>query len=398
MNTISTNVKRTGLATALGLPLILAGCGGDSSFSPAEVETTNDVGVIATVADDFGSGAVELIGIEESDMTASGSYFAGTSDIAVNGYGQHYYLLRKFNADRVLKVDVENPAREVWDASALAEDASGSANPYQVVFVNDTKAYLLRYDQNIAWIVDPSATQASGFFTGDTLDLSAYQPSDTNGAVGMSAGAIVDDKLFITLQRLNSSFAPTNDSYVAVFDTETDTEIETNADADDNLKGIPLTGRNPGGIQYLEATGLIVQNIGSYSAPFEGTGLDIIDPANFTLSSMIADADIDTQISDAVILNATKGYILNYAGVGSISLQTFDPSQDPVSLTTVGSFAGADFRDIELGPDGRLWLADARVGNPGVQVIDTSDDSVSDFIQTTLLPNDITFAEIDISF
>lgn len=390
------NFKTKGLTLSLGLSLILAGCGGDSSSSD-DLTITTRVGIIATASDDYASGEVELAAIDDSGMTASGGYFSGISDISVQGYGQNYFLLRKFGADQVLKIDIENPATEIWQTSALAQGETDSANPYQLVFVNETKAYLLRYNKDTVWIVDPSATQASEFFTGETLDLSDYLPADTTGAPGISSGVVVDGKLFITLQRLDGSYQPSNRSYVAVFDTATDTEIETNADATDALKGIPLIGTNPSGIQYLEGTGVIVNNIGSYSTA-AGSSLDLVDPVNFSITPMIADEDINTQISDAVIVSATKGYILEYAGYQSISLQSFDPSQGASSLTTVGSYSGADFRDIELSPEGRLWLADARVNNPGIRVINISDNTEADFIETSLLPQDISFAEINDTF
>lgn len=396
MNNALSIFKTKGLALSLGVSLILAGCGGDSSSSNNLTVTTR-VGVIATISDDYASGEVELAAIDESNMTASGGYFNGISDIAVNSFGQNYYLLRRFGSDQVLKIDVENPAVAVWQASANAQGETGSSNPYQLVFVDANKAYLLRNGQDTAWIVDPSATQASDFFTGQTLDLSDYLPTDNNGAPGMSHGVVVDGKLFITLQRLDANFQPSNPAYVAVFDTATDTEIETNANANDNLKGIPLIGTNPGGIQYVSGTGLVVNNTGSYATK-EGTSLDLIDPVNYTISPMIADANISTQITDAVIVSATKGYILNYSGVQSTSLQRFNPSQGASSLTTVGSYSNADFRDIELSPQGRLWLADARVNNPGVRVINISDDTDADFIETSLLPSDISFAEVKGNF
>ena len=396
MNNALSIFKTKGLALSLGVSLVLAGCGGDSSSSNNLTVTTR-VGVIATISDDYASGEVELAAIDESNMTASGGYFNGISDIAVNSFGQNYYLLRRFGSDQVLKIDVENPAVAVWQASANAQGETGSSNPYQLVFVDANKAYLLRNGQDTAWIVDPSATQASDFFTGQTLDLSDYLPTDNNGSPGMSHGVVVDGKLFITLQRLDANFQPSNPAYVAVFDTATDTEIETNANANDNLKGIPLIGTNPGGIQYVSGTGLVVNNTGSYATK-EGTSLDLIDPVNYTISPMIADANISTQITDAVIVSATKGYILNYSGVQSTSLQRFNPSQGASSLTTVGSYSNADFRDIELSPQGRLWLADARVNNPGVRVINISDDTDADFIETSLLPSDISFAEVKGNF
>jgi len=379
---------------ALCLSVTLSGCGGDSSSSPGNLTSTENFGVIATVADDFTAGEVELVPVEASGMTASGGYFSGISDISVNGYGQHYYLLRKFNGDQVLKIDLENPGKEVWLASTLAAGEQGSANPYQLVFVNDSKAYLLLYGKNKAWVVNPSATQADDFFTGQTLDLSAYLPEDSIGAVNMSAGTVVDGQLFITLQRLDSDYKPTNTSFVAVFDTESDTEVDTGTDSTGNLKGIPLIGKNPTNIQHIDNLGLIVTNLGGYSAPFDGTSLDIIDPASYQTSSMLADADVDTQINDAVIISESQGYILSYAGWQTVSLQAFDPSQGASSLTTVNNLAGLDLREIELSPQGRLWLADATPSKPGVRVINTANNNEDDFIETTLLPFDISFGSV----
>lgn len=109
---------------------------------------------------------------------------------------------------------------------------------------------------------------------------------------------------------------------------------------------------------------------------------------------MIPDADIDTQINDVAIISPTEGYILNYAGWQNISLQSFNPSEGATSLATVNNLTGMDFRDIELSPEGRLWLADATLSNPGVRVIDPSDNSQADFIETSLLPIAISFGTV----
>ena len=382
---------------ALFLAAALAGCGDSSSSrEPLKPTVTEHFGVIATASDDFQSGEVELVATANSGMTASGGYFGGISDIAVNGHGEHYYLIRKFDGDQVLKVDINNPGKEVWEASTLESGEQGTANPYQLVFVNESKAYLLRYGKNTAWIVNPSATQADGFFTGKTLDLSHYMPAqeDSIGAVNMSAGVVVNGKLFITLQRLDRSYQPTNTAYVAVFDTETDTEIDTQTDPSGNLKGIPLQGTNPANIQLLDGTGLIVTNLGGYSSPFAGTSLDIIDPTSYQVSSMLADTDVDFQINDAVIISSNQGYILSYAGWKNVSLQSFDPSQGASSLQVIDGLTDSDFRDIELSPQGRLWMADASPENPGVRVINPEDNSQDDFINTSLLPIDISFGTV----
>jgi hypothetical protein len=61
---------------------------------------------------------------------------------------------------------------------------------------------------------------------------------------------------------------------VALFDTATDTEIDTGVDNDDDVLGIPLPIKNPLAIQYLEENETIyVQGAGNYFAtPPEYTG------------------------------------------------------------------------------------------------------------------------------
>lgn len=395
MNQTKRFLLRKRALAALVTTIGLHGCGGDSSSSTLTPVITENFGVIATAAADYSSGAVELVSIQDTDMEASGGYFSGASDITVNGYGSHYYLIRKFGFDQVLKVDIENPGKEVWEASTLDSGEQGSANPYQIVFATESKAYLLRYGKNTAWVVNPSATRAEDFFTGTTLDLSAYAPEDSlGGVVQMSAGTVVDGKLFITMQRLDSGWSPSNDGYVAVFDVATDTEIETNASPSDEVKGIPLIGRNPSNIQYVDGVGLVITNQGNFATPPNGTGLDVIDPETYQVSSMIDDDDIQSQIIDAVIINQTEGYILNYEGWQNISLQSFNPSEGADSLTTINNLDKQDLRDIELSPEGRLWVADANSSNPGVRVIDPSDNSEDDFIETSLLPIAISFGTV----
>lgn len=62
-----------------------------------------------------------------------------------------------------------------------------------------------------------------------------------------------EDHLYVTLERLNQSngWVPSIIPYVAVFDTATDTEIDTGVGSVDGVKGIPLPVRNTGAIQYL---------------------------------------------------------------------------------------------------------------------------------------------------
>lgn len=387
--------RRLALPIALTLSATLTACGGSSSGGDGNLQVgdnTKYVAAIATAASDYSSGEVELAELGKNDITASGGYFSTVSDITVNAYGENYYLIGKNDNDWIKKVNVRNPAITTWDYSTLAGGDAVSSNPYQLVFVSEEKAYLIRYGAKKAWIVNPSATTEAGFHIGE-LDLSAYLPSNTQGAPNMSSGVVVGDKLFITMQRLDSGWQPTNTSYVAVFNTKTDTEINTHSADTGSLKGIPLQGSNPVRIDYVEGLGLVVVNVGKFSTPFDGTSLDTIDPESYAVDSIIADEDIDSQINNAVFVSPTQGYILNYAGWQNISLQSFNPSVGASSLTNVADLTGGDFRTIDLSPEGTLWMGDANTSAQGIHIFDTATDQQIDFVETQLLPIAVSFIE-----
>ena len=151
--------------------------------------------------------------------------------------------------------------------------------------------------------------------------MNAY--ADDDGIPEMESGVIVDGILYITMQRLNN-FAPSETAYVALFDTATDTEIDTGVANDDNVLGIPLPIKNPGSIQYLEENDTIyVQGAGNaYATPPDYTGgIVTIDPSSYAVELLVDDGETTGNISGMVIANADKGYFIGYAGWGAGQLE-----------------------------------------------------------------------------
>ena len=373
----------------LSLTLGLTACGGDSGSSrPADVSAREGVVVVATAASDFSSGAVELVSV--ADKTSSGSYHPTISDIGVSSNGTDYYRYERFQADRVNKVDLNNPAVFEWTYSALDGGDSDSSNPYTLVFAQPDKAYLIRYGSDTAWIVDPTATTENAFKIGE-LDLSAYTPADGQGVPNMSAGAIVDGKLFISLQRLDSGYQPTNTAYLAVFDTSTDTEIDTGQDSGD-LNGIPLVGKNPMGLTYHETLGLLVRHQGAYTPDYTG-GIDVVDVDSYAVEQRVDDTADTGLIGGIAIVDATSGYYLSYDGWQNITLRAFNPSTGVVEDDAIAGLSGMDLRTMSIGPQGNLWVADATSSKPGLRVIDPASETQTGFVSTSLLPIGLAFAE-----
>lgn len=371
------------------LSLALAACGGDSDDpAPAQVSAREGIVVVATAASDYSSGAVELVSV--ADKTSSGSYHPTISDIGVSTDGTDYYLYERFQTDRVNKVNLNNPAVFEWTYSTVDAGDANSSNPYTLVFAQPDKAYLIRYDSDKAWIVNPSASNEADFKIGE-LDLSAYLPTDTQGAPNMSAATIVDDKLFIAVQRLDSSWQPSNTAYLAVFDTGTDMEIDTGMDSG-SLKGIPLIGKNPMGLTWHDQLGLLVQHQGAYTPEYSG-GIDVVDVDTYAVEQRVDDTASTGLISSIVIVDESKGYYLGYAGWQNLTLRAFNPTTGVVADGAIAGLASMDLRALGLGPQGNLWVADATSSKPGLRVINPTTDSQSGFVGTSLLPIGLAFAE-----
>ena len=258
------------------------------------------------------------------------------------------------------------------------------------MFAQPDKAYLIRYGSDTAWIVDPAATTENDFKIGE-LDLSAYTPDNGVGVPNMSAGTIVDGKLFISLQRLDSSFQPTNTAYVAVFDTTSDTEIDTNQDSGD-LKGIPLIGKNPMSLTYHDSLGLLVQNQGAFTPDYTG-GIDVVDVNSYAVEQRVDDTAATGLIGSTVIVDASLGYYLSYGGWQNITLRAFNPTTGVVEDTAIAGLSAMDLRTLGIGPQGNLWVADATNSKPGLRVIDPVTETETGFVSTSLLPVDLAFAE-----
>lgn len=205
--------------------------------------------VVTTVAADYSSGAHAFIDTEPvgGPRAVQTDLLPTISDITVAAYGSFFYRIEKFNADNVAKFSMSSPDTPIWQFSTMDDTDMATSNPYDMVFVSDQKAYLLRYGSTRAWIVNPSATTQADFKIGE-LDLSAY--ADSDGIPEMTSAVIVRGKLFIVMQRLDrdNGFIPSNDSSVAVFDTETDQEVTA---------AIALPIKNAGSIQYLAANDML---------------------------------------------------------------------------------------------------------------------------------------------
>ena len=311
----------------------------------------------------------------------------------MRAFEDNYYVIRRFESDSITAYSTNDTSTPIFQSSTNDGNDPASSNPHDLVFVDSQKAYLLRYGSPIVWVVNPSATDASQFKTGE-IDLSVY---DADGVPEATRGMVVNGRLFVFMQRLEL-FAPTQPGYVAVIDTATDTEIDTGSEGE--LSGIQLPAFNPFDISLDAATNSIfVAAVGDFGA-FDGSrpaafsgGIITVDTEDFSTNLLIDDTDETGRITAVEVIDENIAYMITETGFLASTLVRFDPNTGAILESGVGGYADADIRDIAKGPAGNLWVAIGSVEAPKVVVLNPADGSpAAAEISTSLIPSGINFS------
>ncbi|MDH5612769.1 MAG: hypothetical protein OEY66_09985 [Gammaproteobacteria bacterium] len=384
-------MKNTKLISLLLSLLTLASCTQDSTTSSSII--ADKAAIVATVAADYSSGAHTVISKDANgDRIATNNLVPTGSDITVAANGTDFYRIeRAFAGNNITKFSASDAQTPIWQYSTNDVGSAVLSNPYDMIFVSETKAYVLRNGSSIAWIVNPSATTEAEFKIGE-LDLSAY--ADADGVPEMSAGVIVNGKLYITLQRLDN-FAVTQLAYVAIFDVNTDLEIDANIPGD-TLMGIPLQTRNPGNIIYEPVSNSIfVQGTGSFWPEEFTGGIERIDLANYTTTLTVDDGDAITHpyglITELAVVSDSVLYFVGYAGYADNTLYKLNLNTAEITPTGVVSLVNGQISSLSVDSQGLLWVSDS--ANATVRVIDPATDAEVDALYTNLNPEKVVFVK-----
>jgi hypothetical protein len=241
------------------------------------------------------------------------------------------------------------------------------SNPHDIVAVAPDRAYVTRYGRPELWVVDPSVASCDRFRRG-TIDLSAF--ADADGLPEMSQMVLAEGRVFVSVQRLDRTrgFAPTGPSRLVVIDPAADAVVGsirlTGANAFGDASGI---AREPGGGQLVIGTPGDIYRVGD-------GGLERVDPVTLTAEGrfLVTEEALGGNITDFVLVSATKGYAVVQTGDLRNRLVAFDPSgaSPPRDVLVREGF----LPDIALGPDGLLWVADMSQPSPGLHRIDPKTD------------------------
>jgi hypothetical protein len=375
------------------------------SITVGDVKDTPSLALVQTVSPDFTNSEVAYLDAQ-SQQVASGYYRKDASDYTLSSYKNDVFHIGRFFIDTVTKYDAtELMGRDitVWSYSTNDTQDSSSRNPYALVSLNESKAYLLRYGSSKVWVVNPQATTGEGFKIGE-LDLSEYVHADNSSGTPNPASAVINNgKLYIAMQRQDDSFNP-GSAYIAVFDTETDTEVETNSNADDNVKGILLTGINP--LEHSLVANedkVFVTTRNAYSSvDLSLSRIEEINTDDYSVRQILNAGSIENNsasyIKASVVLSPEQGYFFTsqaiftptYYEIGA--LYEFNPSTGDIVSANIADTGNENISFIGLDTANFLWVSVANPEQPGVDIIDTSsNDKRINRLPTTLNPGTIRF-------
>jgi hypothetical protein len=365
---------------------------------------TPSLALVQTIAADFSSSQVAYL--DSAAQTVDDGFYAKTqSDYSINVYQTDVYHIGRYFIDTISKYNVNDASTEIWFFSTQDDLDSTTRNPYTLVSLNTEKAYLIRYGSDKIWIVNPQATDFDSFKIGE-LDLASYVPeNNTVGTPSASAAVISGGKLFVVMQRLDDNFSSTNAVYLAVFDTTSDIEIETNADTTDSVMGIPLLGLNP--LEHSVrsfADKVYITSRNSFSAvSVDQSLIEEVDADDFSLRTVLSAADITDNstkyIQSMAIVSAEQGYFFANQTFFSpfreeSTLYQFNPSTGEISNETVLDIGTNSISFIDVDAAGFLWVSVKEDAAPGVEVIDTKINTpLINRLETQLNPDVIRFIQ-----
>lgn len=370
--------------------LLLSGCIGGGVEGPDFVPPPPpEAATVFVVTTDFQTGSYATFPVADPGAVRTNLGRIHGDAVALHHDGLVYVLNRR-GGDSIQALDPQRGYTTLWECSV-----GNGTNPHDLIFASPDKAYVTLYEERELLIVDPTAGPSCDGFVRGAIDLAPL--ADLDGVPEMDTGAIIDGKLYVTLQRLDRSafFQPGDSSTIAVIDLASDRLIDVDPSTE-AIDGIVLQGKNPftgGQGLNLDAGGNIVLNtVGSFGDLTDG-GIERVDPrAMRSLGFLMTEGELGGNLTDFVLVDATTGY----AVVTDLRFYNYLVRFDPSARRVVDTLIASDeyLVDLELEPTrGELYLTDRTLKDPGIRIFRTSDgvELTAEPIDTGLPPFDVVF-------
>jgi hypothetical protein len=331
------------------------------------------------IATDFETGSFGTVSFDDPPVsTPISSQRIVNSDAVARTAGGLVYVVNRFFGDSLQIID---PAQDF--ATTRQCLTGGGSNPQDFVFVGPDKGYVSLGGGTEVLVVDPSPPQDCSGFILDRIDLAEF--ADDDGNPELNQMAVVGDRLYVTLQKLDRDnfFVPAENGSVVVIDLGTD----------EALGEIILTGQNPfaqtKGITTRDGD-LFLSEVGNFGV--NDGGIERIDAqSQMPQGFFVTEEDLGGDIVDFVLTSDDGGYAVVSLPDFSNAVVAFDASEGGLTQTLI---SGESVSDIELNELGQLFVAQRTPQSPGIRIFDVHDNNT----ELTAAPIDLDLPPFDIVF
>lgn len=378
----ATDVPRADAGTDLGNTTDVAVT--DARTDAAATDGSTDAGAGCALAralvttTDYASGGYAIGPIASPALMTVGGMAPDQDHVPVESGCVVYNLLRGNDALAVLDpANLPAALRTIPLRSMLTVDAGGSSyqvNPYDVLTLSPTRAYVAQLALSRLAIVDPTRDGAAAL-TGsvDLAPLRAAADTDPSGSPEAVQLLRVGSRVLVLLQNL-SSFAPVADGVLGVIDPATDALVDVDP-MTAGTQGVGLGVRNPAAATLTPSGSRVVVAASGAVAFAPPQALDgaivAVDAATLTLASgRVTEAQLGGDVAGVVMHSDTAGWaVVNTldadGGAPTARVVAFDLATSTVGATV---YTTTNIAGVARAPDGNVWVLDRGATTAGVRV------------------------------
>jgi len=270
---------------------------------------------------------------------------------------QATYMVERLGSDAVMRLENLNGYQSVYERSVGAQ-----ANPQDAAFLPNNLMAVTLFNRNTISILNrQSATQVG------TVDLTSY--ADSDGYAEIAHAVYANSALYVAVQRLNRAatnavWPPVGQSYLVKIDPTT-YQITLST---------LLTYTNPISRLHFNVArnSLVFAAAGHFysNAQLDGACLEYSLATDALVAPPITEIQAGYEIADCQIRADGSGIFLGFDGALNSVFGLFDPATQTVGriAATLASSNGGYFSDFLLHSNGKAYLADRNIYNPGVRI------------------------------
>lgn len=342
------------LACVASLSTAVIGCADFARPTPPYAPAS---GVILVTASDFATGFLNAIETTSLAVARDMLQIYNDSLPRYSAADQATYVVERLGSDAVMRLDNLNGYHSAYERSVGAQ-----SNPQDVAFLPNNLMAVTLFNRNTVSILDRQSAAQVG-----TVDLTSY--ADADGYAEIAHAIYANSALYVAVQRLNRAatnavWPPVGQSYL----------VKINPTTYQITLSTLLTYTNPISRIHFNAArnSLIFAAAGHFysNAQLDGACLEYSLTTDALVAPPITEIQAGYEIADCQIRADGSGIFLGYdSGLNSI-FGLFDPIGQTVTriAATLSSSNGGFYSDFLLHSNGKAYLADRNIYNPGVRI------------------------------